>query len=136
MHARAHGVDLVEIARITAMLDRHAERFAERCFTVAERAYADAGKRRRSERYAGRFAAKEAVLKALGTGWSSGIAWTDVEVLRAPSGQPGVRLTGEAAAIAARRGIDHWLISLSHTDDLAMASVIGVGSTGTSAPES
>ncbi|MCA9295084.1 MAG: holo-ACP synthase, partial [Phycisphaerales bacterium] len=64
----AHGIDLVEIARIVDLLDRHDERFRERCFTEAEQAYGDAGDRRRGERYAGRFAAKEAVLKALGTG--------------------------------------------------------------------
>jgi holo-[acyl-carrier protein] synthase len=123
----AHGIDIVENARIAAMLEVHADRFTERVFTVTERAYADHGQRRRVERYAVRFAAKEAVLKALGTGWSEGIAWTDVEVLRLPSGEPRVLLTGRAAAIAAERGIEGWSLSMSHTEHYAVASAIAFG---------
>ncbi len=124
---RAHGIDIVEVGRIAAMLEAHPERFTERVFTVGERAYAEAGQRRRVERYAVRFAAKEAVLKALGTGWGEGIAWTDVEVLRAPSGEPSLRLAGRAAEIAAERGISGWSLSLSHTEQYAVASAIGFG---------
>jgi len=126
MNAVAHGVDLVEVARITEMLDRHGERFLERCFTPAERAYS-MGRARRTEHLAARFAAKEAVLKALGTGWRSGIAWTDVEVVVEPSGAPGVALAGRAAEVAAQRGVTGWLLSLSHAGGFAMASAIGLG---------
>jgi holo-[acyl-carrier protein] synthase len=123
----AHGIDMVENRRIAAMLETHAERFTERVFTVAERAYADQAQRRRVERYAVRFAAKEAVLKALGTGWTDGIAWTDVEVLRLPSGEPRILLTGRAGEIAAERGIRSWSLSMSHTEQYAVASAIAVG---------
>jgi holo-[acyl-carrier protein] synthase len=123
----AHGVDLVEVARIERLLRDHDARFIERVFTPGERAYADANPARRSEILAARFAAKEAVLKAIGTGWSGGIAWTDVEVLRDDAGRPSVRITGEAAIAANARFAGqtvHWLISLSHTGGLAMASAV------------
>jgi holo-[acyl-carrier protein] synthase len=122
-----HGIDIVENRRIEAMLATHGERFTERVFTVTERSYADHGQRRRTERYAVRFAAKEAVLKALGTGWSEGIAWTDVEVLRLPSGEPKLLLTGRAAEIAVARGIREWSLSMSHTEHYAVASAIAFG---------
>jgi holo-[acyl-carrier protein] synthase len=125
MHAVAHGIDAVEVARIARMRAEHGDRFMARCFTTAETAYAEAS-RRRDEHLAARFAAKEAVLKALGTGWRSGIAWTDVEVASLPSGAPEIRLRGRAAEIAAEQGIARWLVSLTHTEQLAMASVIGV----------
>lgn len=92
-----HGIDAAEVARIGAMIDRHGERFLSRCFTAGERAYADASKRR-VEHYAARFAAKEAILKCLGTGWSRGVAWTDAEVVREPSGKPGVALARRGGA--------------------------------------
>jgi holo-[acyl-carrier protein] synthase len=123
-HLLAHGIDIVEVPRIARMLEEHGERFLDRCFTGAEREYCLAGKRR-DEHLAARFAAKEAVLKALGTGWKSGIAWTDVEVVRDPSGAPLVRLHGAAAAVAAERGIGSWSLSLSHTEGYAVASAIG-----------
>ncbi len=119
-----HGIDLVENSRIAAMLDHHGDRFTERCFTVTERSYADHGQRRRAERYAVRFAAKEAVLKALGTGWSDGIAWTDMEILRLPSGEPRLLLTGRAAEIARGMGVTRWWLSMSHTDSHSIASAI------------
>jgi len=127
MMVKAHGVDLVELARIQAMLARHDTRFRDRCFTAGEQSYAEAGVRRRVERYASRFAAKEAVFKALGTGWTGGITWTDIEVTRAPTGCPGLVITGEAARVAASQGITNWLISLTHTETTALASVIGAG---------
>jgi holo-[acyl-carrier protein] synthase len=127
MHLIGHGIDLVANDRIARMLDRHGEPFVTRCFTEAERAYCDANPKRRVEHYAARFAAKEAVLKALGTGWAGGITWQDVVVTRTDRGQPGVELTGIAAAVADQRGVDHWLLSLSHTDTHAIASAIGVG---------
>ncbi len=119
-----HGVDLVDIARIGQMIERHGDRFLSRCFTDAERGYCEASAKRRDEHLAARFAAKEAVLKAIGTGWRNGIAWTDIEVVREPSGRPTVVLTGETARIAEQLGITNWFISLSHTDTHAMASVI------------
>lgn len=127
MEVLGHGIDLVETARIGQMLDRHGRRFLDRCFTPSEQAYCNENDRRRVERLAARFAAKEAVLKALGTGWRDGIAWTDVEVVREPSGQPGVKLQGQAADVARRLGIGAWLLSLSHTDTHAVASVIALG---------
>ncbi|MCK4872111.1 MAG: holo-ACP synthase [Phycisphaerales bacterium] len=120
-----HGIDIVEIARIGEMLDRHGERFLQRCFCEREVALAGTGKRR-VEHLAGRFAAKEAVLKAIGTGWRDGIAWTDMEIARLPSGAPKLHLTGRTAEIAADLGITHWLVSISHTQTCAVASAIGV----------
>lgn len=125
MNAVAHGIDAVEVARIAQMRAEHGDRFMARCFTAAEAAYAESS-RRRDEHLAARFAAKEAVLKALGTGWRSGIAWTDVEVVALPSGAPEIRLGGRAAEIAAEQRIDRWLVSLTHTEQMALASVIGL----------
>ncbi|MFO0828937.1 MAG: holo-ACP synthase [Phycisphaerales bacterium] len=122
-----HGIDLVENQRIAAMLDAHGERFTERCFTVTERSYAEQGARLRVQRYAVRFAAKEAVLKALGTGWADGISWTDIEVLRLPSGEPKLLLSGRAATIATEKGVVDWWLSMSHTDQFSMASAIACG---------
>ncbi len=118
------GVDLVGLDRIEGLLSRHEERFLDRCFTAAEREYADRNPKRRVEHLAARFAAKEAVLKALGTGWAEGIGWTDVEVVREASGKPGVNLTGRAAAIARERGITSWHLSLSHASGFAVASAV------------
>ena len=121
-----HGIDIVATDRIQQMLDEHGERFLNRCFTVAEQQYCASNRRRYIEHLAGRFAAKEAVLKALGTGWRGGIAWTDIEILRQPSGQPGVTLTGECQIVAAARGITRWLISISHIETHATASAIAL----------
>ena len=130
MHVLGHGIDLVQTRRIARLLQEHGDRFRNRCFTPAEQVYAEAARRRRAERYAARFACKEAVLKALGTGWRNGIAWTDIEVLREPSGRPGLRLAGECARHAAGLGIARWLVSLSHAEGdagYAVASVIACG---------
>lgn len=124
----AHGVDLVEVERIKRSLDEHGQRFVERCFTKNEAEYCQSARTPRDvERFAARFAAKEAALKSLGTGWADGIAWTDVEVVLAPSGAPSVRLAGRAQELAQELGIAEMLISLSHTGTHAMASVIAVG---------
>lgn len=125
MHAIAHGVDIIEVARVRDMLADHPQRFVERVFTEHEAARSTG--KRRAEHLAARFAAKEAVMKALATGLTAGIAWTEIEVVSLPSGAPTVRLTGRAAAIAQQQGITAWLISLSHIEAIAMASVIGVG---------
>lgn len=122
-----HGIDLVEVARIAHLEEEHAERFIDRIFTPGEIRYANERPKRRHEHLAGRFAVKEAVLKALGTGWSGGIKWTDVEVLSERSGKPSLRLGGVAARIAAERGASEWVISISHAGGLAIGSAIGVG---------
>ncbi|MHC5113530.1 MAG: holo-ACP synthase [Planctomycetota bacterium] len=137
MQVVGHGVDLVDIRRIAAMLERHPEQFRARCFTDREQAYAEAARTRRAERYAARFACKEAVLKALGTGWRDGIRWTDIAVDHAPSGAPTVTLSGRCHEIACTLGIDRWVVSLSHASTpgggelgetgYAMASVIACG---------
>jgi holo-[acyl-carrier protein] synthase len=126
VHVHSHGIDLCAIARIADMLERHGDSFRRRCFTEEEQAYADSATRRQAERYAARFAAKEAVLKALGTGWRNGIAWTDIAVRRDPQGRPFVVLSGRCAELAAEQGIRDWHLSLSHAGDYAMASVIAV----------
>lgn len=129
----AHGIDLVEIDRIAGMLTEHPQRFVERCFTAGEQRAADGGTRR-AEYFAGRFAAKEAILKALGTGLSGGVSWTDLEVARDPGGAPVIHLFGAAAARAAELGITRWLVSISHTRGSAVASVIALGSVGYTSP--
>jgi holo-[acyl-carrier protein] synthase len=121
-----HGIDVVEIPRLARMLQRHGRRFVERVFTPAERDYCR-GKKRELEHLAGRFAAKEAVMKVLGTGWAGRITWQDIEVTNAPGGQPRVALSGESARVAEQLGIRRVLISISHTGDWAAASAIGVG---------
>src|SRR5881275_130299 len=100
-----HGIDIVETARIAKLIDEHGQRFLDRVYTELEQAYANRNAKRRIEHLAGRFAAKEAVLKVLGTGWRGGIAWTDVEIVKDASGAPRIVLTGESAQIAAKRGI-------------------------------
>ena len=127
MDVIGHGIDLVEIARIEGMLEDHGPRFIDRCFTPGERIYADEGRAVRAERFAARFAAKEAVLKALGTGLRDGIDWTELEVIRDALGKPGVRLHGRAAELATAAGIEGWELSLTHAGGLAMASVIALG---------
>lgn len=124
---RGHGIDLVEDRRIAAMLEEHGERFLARVFTERERAYAESSQPLRAERLAVRFAAKEAVLKALGTGWSGGIAWQEVEVVRDAGGVPGIELHGRAAEVARSLGIGRWHLSLSHAGGFSIASVIAEG---------
>lgn len=122
-----HGIDLVETARIRRMHDEHGQRFLDRCFTAAEQDYCAKSHKRYYEHLAGRFAAKEAILKVLGTGWRSGIAWTDIEILPDPQGKPRVRLSGVTADIARQLGIATWMVSISHIETHATASAIGVG---------
>jgi holo-[acyl-carrier protein] synthase len=123
-----HGIDVVETERIAEIVREHGQRFLDRCFTAREQAYCAANSKRRVEHLAGRFAAKEAVLKALGTGWRGGIAWTDVEVLRHESGQPYLQLTGECRRIADSLGIRDWRLSITHVATHAAASAIALGS--------
>lgn len=126
MGAIAHGVDIVEVARIAEMRASHGQQFLDRCFTRGEQGYC-LERSRAEEHLAARFAAKEAVLKALGLGLRGGIFWTDVEVTRDEEGAPGVRLHGRAAEVAVERGIGSWLLSISHTSTNAIASAIGLG---------
>ncbi len=121
-----HGIDIVETSRIARMMDDHADRFMLRVFTEAERSYS-ADRRRMIEHLAGRFAAKEAVLKALGTGWGRGILWTDVEVVRQDSGQPTVLLHGRCLEVATEQGVTRWMLSISHISTHATASAIAIG---------
>jgi holo-[acyl-carrier protein] synthase len=122
------GVDLCDVERIRRALDGPTgARFRERVFTPAEQEYCEARQRGRFASYAARFAAKEAAMKALGTGWSGGVAWRDFEVLPAADGPPRLVLHGEAAKVAARRGVTRFLVALSHTDAGAVASVIAEG---------
>ena len=127
MDVVGHGVDLVENPRIARLLAEHGSRFIDRCFTAGERDYAEAARRLRVQRYAVRFACKEAVLKALGTGLRNGISWRDIEICRRPSGQPLVVLRGRCAELADEMSIREWHVSLSHTAQSALASVIGCG---------
>jgi holo-[acyl-carrier protein] synthase len=117
------GVDLCEVERIEAAIARHGERFLTRIYTAEERAYCDS-KLNRMERFAGRFAAKEAAMKALGTGWSRGVTWRDFEVARAASGQPVILLHGAAQKIADKFGVRHALVTITHTKSMAMAQVV------------
>lgn len=125
MDVAAHGIDLIECERIAAIMDRHGDRFMRRVLTATEReraaAFADP-----TPHVAGRFAAKEAVLKMLGTGWRGRIQWTDIEITNDPLGRPQVTLGGECERIADKLGIKHVLLSITHTAHYASASVIGV----------
>lgn len=125
MEIIAHGIDLVDCPRIEQMVKRHGQRFIERVFTAAEQAYADANKDS-VEKLAGRFAAKEAILKLMGTGWRGKIAWTDIEVVNNALGQPGVTLDGEVKKIADDLGITHISVSITHTANFAIASAVAL----------
>lgn len=117
------GVDLCEVDRVEAAITRHGERFLTRIYTVAERAYCES-KVNRMERFAGRFAAKEAAMKAIGTGWRRGVGWRDFEVTRATSGQPVMVFHGVARTIADGLGVTRALVSITHTESMAMAQVL------------
>lgn len=121
----AHGIDLVDCPRIEDMLERHGKRFISRLFTKTEQQYAQKNKNR-IEKLAGRFAAKEAVLKMMGTGWRGKIAWTDIEVINNPAGRPEVKLSGEVKKIAQKLGIKQISISITHTANFAMASAVAL----------
>ena len=125
-----HGIDIVETARIRKLAEDHGQHFLDRVFTPLEQQYCARNPKRYYEHLSGRFAAKEAVLKVLGTGWRGGIAWTDVEVRPEPSGQPRITLTGECARIARQLGISLWHVSISHIETHATASAIGLRGEG------
>ena len=118
-----NGIDLIEIGRIQASVERFGRRFLDRVFTASEQAYC-LRKRQSAESFAARFAAKEAGAKALGTGISRGVTWLEIEVSREPGGRPTIRFHGRAGEIAARLGVTHVSVSLTHGANLAFASVI------------
>ncbi len=126
MRIIGHGIDLVETKRIEEVWRRHPDRFLDRILTAAERAYCE---RRKNPlpNIAGRWAAKEAILKVIGTGWRGEIAWTDIEVLNNKAGAPQVSLSGRTKAIADELGVTQILLSITHTGHYAAASAIGIG---------
>ena len=117
------GTDLAEVSRIQASISRYGERFLSRIYTDRERAYAGS-KANSAERFAARFAAKEAGMKAIGTGWNLGVTWKDFEVVNERSGRPTLALHGVAQSIAEKLGAQRISISLTHTSELAFAVVI------------
>jgi holo-[acyl-carrier protein] synthase len=117
------GIDIAEVPRIAESIQRFGERFLRRVFTEDEIRYCES-KANRIERYAARFAAKEAAMKALGTGWNHGVRWRDIEVSRQPGSRPTLKLHGKAAEFAAKLGAKNIALSLSHTPEQAIASVI------------
>jgi holo-[acyl-carrier protein] synthase len=117
------GIDIAEVSRIGQSIARFGDRFLQRIFTAGEIRYCDS-KANRVERYAARFAAKEAAMKALGTGWSHGVRWRDCEVVRLPGGRPTIKFHGRAGEIAATLGVKNTALSLSHTAEQAIAQVI------------
>jgi holo-[acyl-carrier protein] synthase len=119
---RGIGVDIIEVDRIRRATARWGDGFLSRVFTAGERRHAGAS-RTSAERLAGRFAAKEAVMKALGLGWRR-MAWREIEIEGDPLGRPVVRLTGRAAQVAADLGVQAWFVSISHTRDLAVAHAV------------
>ena len=133
MHLLGHGIDIIEIVDFDKLLSNAQGGLAARCFTPQEIATAGDGVYR-TERLAARFAAKEAVLKSLGTGWVTGIRWTDIEVRSAPNGAPSISVSGEVERIAEEKGVSTFLVSLSHSRTVVVASVIAIGDRVPNAP--
>jgi len=124
------GMDIVEVARVGDLLKRHPERGLQRLFTEAEVAYC-LGSSKPEQSFAARFAAKEAVFKALGTGWSGGVCWNEVEVVPDAAGSPRIRLHGSTRELADSRGVQRTHVSLSHIVNLATAYVVLEGDLST-----
>ena len=123
------GVDLIEVARIRRALEdrRIGERFQARVYTKKEIEYCEGKQRGKYESYAGRFAAKEAVMKALGRGWGAKVSWLDIEVLPSMGGKPEVYLRNKTSIYAQELGIQSFSLSITHTKQLAMACVVAQG---------
>ena len=117
------GIDIAEVPRIRQSIERFGKRFLDRIYTVGEMRYCDS-KANRVERYAARFAAKEAAMKALGTGWNHGVRWRDCEVVRMPGGRPTMKFHGKAGEFATKLGVQNIALSISHTEEQAIAQVI------------
>lgn len=122
----AIGTDIIECQRIARMISNHGQVFLDRVFTPAEIDYCS-GRKMDYQHYAARWAAKEAVLKTLGTGWARGISWTDVELTHLPGGQPIISLYNRAAEIAKENGIGQVLVTISHTHEYAVAFATAMG---------
>jgi holo-[acyl-carrier protein] synthase len=120
------GVDIAEVQRVREAIERQGERLLKRLFTEKERAYCEKFKNK-YERYAGRFAVKEAAMKALGTGWSRGVRWVDIEVVREAAGKPTLELRGEAKRIADKLKVKNIAVTITHTASQALAQVIFEG---------
>ena len=118
-----HGIDIVEVSRIQKAILK-SDSFLKKVFTQKEIEYCETKKQRRYQSYAARFAAKEALLKALGTGWSQGIAWTDIETLNDEFGKPNLILYGKAKEVFETYGLKNISVSLSHTKEIAIGSVV------------
>ncbi|MBI4460488.1 MAG: holo-ACP synthase [Acidobacteria bacterium] len=127
------GVDITEVPRIRDVIGRHGERFLNRVFSPLEVAYCRRHKDPH-DRFAARFAAKEAAMKALGSGWRRGVTWRQIEVVNLPSGKPTLRLSGKALEIYQRLGGSNLILSLTHTADQALAEVIIEGNAAAGAP--
>jgi holo-[acyl-carrier protein] synthase len=125
MNKILHGIDLVDFPRIGQMKEQHGKRFLDRVFTAAELEYANSNKND-VEKLAGRFAAKEAILKLMGTGWRGKIAWTDIEVKNDQMGRPQVYLSGEVKRLADELCIKDISISITHTANFAIASAVAL----------
>ena len=119
------GTDIVEIVRIGEMIERHGELFLQRVYSEQEIKYCQRHKLA-IQHYAGRWAAKEAIMKTLGTGFTKGVSWTDIQILNETSGKPYVDLSGGAQRVAKQRGIDDVLITISHCKAYATATAIAL----------
>ena len=117
------GMDITEVDRMAAAISRRGRPFLQRVFTPTEIAYCEKH-RNRAERFAGRFAAKEAAMKALGTGWACGVRWIDIEVVREASGKPTLKLSGVSRAIADRLGVKNIAVTITHDGNTALAQVV------------
>jgi holo-[acyl-carrier protein] synthase len=122
----ANGVDLIELSRIEKLLISHGSRFLNRVFTKTEQDYANKNKSLKTEKLAGRFAAKESVLKLIGTGWRGKIAWTDIEIVNDFFGKPIVNLSGEVKKLADETGLGEIKLSITHTKEFAIASAVAI----------
>jgi holo-[acyl-carrier protein] synthase len=120
------GTDIVEISRIGQMIERHGETFLNRVFTESENEYCGT-KKNKEQHYAGRWAAKEAVMKTLGTGFIKGIGWKEIEVVNLKSGKPTIVISGGVESFAGEMGIEEILITISHSREFATATAIAVG---------
>lgn len=117
------GIDMEDVDRIRLVIERHGQRFLNKVYTPREIAYVD-DTANRYERYAARFAAKEAAMKALGSGWNQGVQWKDLEIFNSPEGCPSLRLAGGALSRAMQMGYRRAHVSMSHTRSTAIAQVI------------
>ncbi len=119
------GTDIIEVSRIKRVLSRHEGDFLRKVFTESETGYCSSMKHPHRH-YAARFAAKEAFLKAIGTGWSDGASWTEIEITRKRNGKPGLQISGRTLELAKEAGFSVFLLSMSHTDRYATATVLAL----------